>query len=27
LPEGYAAEAGNRLSTSGYDVFAQIARA
>jgi len=27
LPEGYAAEAGKRLSTSGYDVFAQIARA
>ncbi|WP_158818361.1 carboxymuconolactone decarboxylase family protein [Methylocapsa sp. S129] len=27
LPDGYAAEAGKRLSTSGYDVFAQIARA
>ena len=27
LPEGYAAEAGKRLSTSGYDVFAQMAKA
>jgi uncharacterized peroxidase-related enzyme len=27
LPEGYEAEAGRRLSTKGYDVFAQIANA
>jgi uncharacterized peroxidase-related enzyme len=27
LPEGYAAEAGERLSTKGYDVFAQIVSA
>ena len=27
LPEGYPAEAGKRLSTQGYDVFAQVAKA
>ena len=27
LPEGYVAEAAKRLSTQGYDVFAQIAKA
>jgi uncharacterized peroxidase-related enzyme len=27
LPEGYQAEAGKRLSTVGYDVFAQLAKA
>ena len=27
LPEGYPAEAGKRLSTTGYDVFAQMAKA
>jgi uncharacterized peroxidase-related enzyme len=27
LPEGYAAEAGERLSTKGYDVFAQTSPA
>ena len=27
VPEGYVAEAAKRLSTRGYDVFAQIARA
>src|ERR1700723_745036 len=26
LPEGYEAEAGERLSTQGYDVFAQMAK-
>jgi hypothetical protein len=26
LPEGYVAEAAKRLSTLGYDVFAQIAK-
>ena len=26
MPEGYGAEAGKRLSTLGYDVFAQIAQ-
>jgi hypothetical protein len=26
LPEGYVAEAAKRLSTQGYDVFAQIAK-
>ena len=26
LPDGYAAEAGKRLSTTGYDVFAQTAK-
>jgi uncharacterized peroxidase-related enzyme len=26
LPEGYPAEAGQRLSTQGYDVFAQMAK-
>jgi uncharacterized peroxidase-related enzyme len=26
LPEGYAAEAGKRLSTKGYDMFAQMAQ-
>jgi uncharacterized peroxidase-related enzyme len=26
LPEGYPAEAGKRLSTTGYDVFAQMAK-
>ena len=27
LPEGYVAEAAKRLSTQGYDVFAQLAQA
>ena len=27
LPEGYVAEAAQRLSTQGYDVFAQLAKA
>ena len=27
LPEGYVAEAAKRLSTQGYDVFAQLAKA
>ena len=26
LPEGYETEAGKRLSTQGYDVFAQMAK-
>ena len=26
-PEGYVAEAAKRLSTQGYDVFAQLAKA
>jgi hypothetical protein len=26
LPEGYPAEAGKRLATQGYDVFAQMAK-
>ncbi len=26
LPEGYVAEAAKRLSTQGYDVFAQITK-
>jgi len=27
LPEGYVVEAAKRLSTQGYDVFAQITKA
>jgi hypothetical protein len=27
LPDGYVAEAAKRLSTQGYDVFAQLAKA
>jgi hypothetical protein len=27
LPEGYVVEAAKRLSTQGYDVFAQMAKA